>query len=106
MKKSAEERVDEYKARVLDMSDAALRTIQEKLTSPNHAVALRAALEVLAINGVTGTKKSESQVTITQKSELDARIEELLSRGEGSRQHPDTLGVSTGTTDSEDERDE
>jgi hypothetical protein len=104
VKKNADERVNEYKERVLNMSDDALRTIHEKLMSPNHAVALRAALEILAINGVSGVKKSESSVTVTQKSELDSRIEELLSRVPQAQ--PDALGVSTGATDSDEERDE
>jgi hypothetical protein len=104
VKKKADERVNEYRERVLDMSEDALATIHDKLMSPNHAVALRAALEILAINGVSGVKKSESTVTVTQKSELDSRIEELLSKT--PRTQPDTLGVSSGSTDSDEERDE
>jgi hypothetical protein len=104
-KKNADDKVQAYRDRVVEMGELAILTIQEKLDSPNHAVALRAALEVLAIAGVSGTKKTESNITVTQKSELDARIEALLDGG-GNQSQPDSLGVSTGSTDSEDERDE
>lgn len=102
-KKNADAKVDAYRDQIVELGEIAIMTIQEKLNSPNHAVALRAALEVLAIAGVSGTKKTESSITVTQKSELDSRIEELLS---GGSNQPDKLGISSGQTDSEAERDE
>jgi hypothetical protein len=83
-----DERIKDYQDQVMELADTALDTIMEKLTSPNHAVALRAALEILDRTGVTTTRKSESSVTITQRSELDARIEELLSGREPAGDAP------------------
>ena len=75
-----QERITDYQDQLMELADNALDTIQEKLQSPNHAVALRAALEILDRAGVVTTKKSETTTTIMQKSELDAKIEELLGQ--------------------------
>lgn len=78
--KGNEERVQEYKDRLIEMGEEALQNLQEKLKSPNHAVSLRAAIEILDRAGATATRKSESHVTITEKSDLDRKIEELMQR--------------------------
>lgn len=99
VKKSADERVEEYKAKLVEMGDEALRTLQAKLKSKNDAVSLRASLEILDRAGASSTKKTESNVTITQRSELDTQIEKLMNKGTGA----DNLGVSSGVIAGDDD---
>lgn len=99
-KRSRDELVEGYREKLIDLGDKALRTLEAKLESRNDAVSLRASLEILDRAGAGSTRKSESHVTVTQKSELDAQIERLMSQqGKGA----DNLGVSAGVTASDEE---
>ena len=102
-RKTADELVESYKSKIVELGDKALKNLERKLDSNNDAVSLRASLEILDRAGAGSTRKSESNVTITQKSELDAQIERLMNQSS----KPDNLGVSSGVTSgSEDEDDE
>jgi hypothetical protein len=83
-----QERISDYQDQIMELADLALDTVQAKLASPNHAVALRAALEVLDRAGIVTTRKTETTTTIHQKSEIDAKIDELLAEMSGEAGHP------------------
>lgn len=106
VKKKAEDRTQEYRDRIMELADKAIKNIEAKIDSPNHAVSLRASIEVLDRNNISGVKKSESSVTITRKSELDSQIEELMRTGTGGTPGPapDMLGVPALSGDEEDDR--
>lgn len=74
-----EELMEGYREQLTELIQDAIQTVAAKMTSPNHAVALRAALEVLDRNGLSTVRRSETHTTVTQRSELDERIEQLLA---------------------------
>lgn len=107
VRKSADERVQEYREKLVDLGAKALTNLESKLQSRNDAVSLRASLEILDRAGANTTRRSESSVTITQRSELDEQIERLMNDA-GKSTGGDNMGVSPGVTaadsDEEDER--